>query len=123
MKAEDHAWRALQNHASAQLHRGFADRVLRVAHGPQPEVWQQMQARAATQIRPGFAARVLRMARDLPGNVPSMFDQLVLGAATMAVCFVAVFFIHSRSVQQEDQRILASWQQLAAETQEYPLDR
>jgi len=123
MKTEDKAWRDLRNYAASQLPDNFADRVLHAVHGPRPETWQQLQAHAAAQLRPGFAARVLRMARDLPASVPSLFDQFALGAATMAVCLVAVFVLHSRSAHQEDERILASWRQFAAEVQEYPLDR
>ena len=77
MKTEDQAWRSLQTHASAQLRTGFADRVLRAAHGPDAAAWQQLQSHASAQVRPGFAARVLRAARALPKAVPSLADQLV----------------------------------------------
>jgi hypothetical protein len=123
MKTEEKAWRDLREYAASRLPTNFADRVLQAVHGPTPETWQQLQAHAAAQIRPGFAARVLRMARELPANVPSLFDQFALGAATMAFCLVTVFFLHTRSVHQEDERILASWQQFAAEVQEYNLAR
>lgn len=112
MKTEDHAWRALQDHASAQLHRGFADRVLRVAQGPQAETWRALQAEGARQLRPGFAERVLRAARNLPG-VPSLLDQLAFSVGTAAVCAVAVFFLHQQSVERENERNLASWQHVA----------
>jgi hypothetical protein len=118
MKTEDHAWRALNEHASAQLRNGFADRVLRCAHGPAAQTWQQLQAQAARQIRPGFAERVLRAARDFPANIPSLFDQFVLGAATVAVCLAAVVTIDFRSQRLEEERALASWQQLAQETEQ-----
>ena len=123
MKAEDKAWRDLRDYAASRLPHNFAEQVLRAAQGPRPEAWQQLRVHAAAQIRPGFAARVLRLARELPASVPSLFDQFALGAGTMAVCLVAVFFFHSRSVNQEDERILASWQQFAAEVQEYNLER
>ena len=115
MKTEDHAWRALNEHASAQLRGGFADRVLRGANGPTAESWQQLRARAARQIRPGFAERVLRAARDFPGNVPSLFDQLALGAVTVAVCLGAVVTLDFRSQRLQEERVLASWEQLALE--------
>jgi hypothetical protein len=115
MKTEDQAWRALQQHATRQLHSGFADRVLRAAHGPQAATWQQLQAHAAAHIRPGFAERVLRAARSLPG-VPSLRDQLALSAATAALCLVAVVFVHSLNVRIETRRNLADWQELVAET-------
>ena len=51
MKPEEHAWRALNAHAAAQLPAGFADRVLRIAHGPSTESWRQLQAHAAAQLR------------------------------------------------------------------------
>ena len=118
MKTEDQAWRSLQAHASAQLHTGFADRVLRSAHGPDAEAWKQLQRHASAQLRPGFAACVLRAARALPSNVPSLFDQFAFGAVTAALCLVAVVFVHSRSTRLENERNLAGWQQLADETQD-----
>ena len=117
MKTEDHAWRALNQHASAQLHGGFADRVLRAAHGPQAETWNQLQAHAAAQLRPGFAERVLRAARQLPGNLPSLFDQFAFSIGTATVCVVAALYFHARSLELENERNLASWQQIAMEVQ------
>lgn len=111
MKPEDHAWRALNDHASAQLRGGFADRVLRAAHGPQPEAWRQFHVHAARQLRPGFAERVLRAAREIPG-VPSLLDQFAFSLATAVVCALAVFFVQDQTAQREDERNLASWQQL-----------
>ncbi len=112
MKPEENAWRALQQHASAQLRTGFAERVLRAAQGPQPEAWRQLSARGAAQLRPGFAERVLRAARAAV-DMPSLADQLALSLGTAAVCALAVFFIQDRTARQEDERNLASWQQLA----------
>lgn len=112
MKPEDHAWRSLQQHAAAQLRSGFADRVLRVAQGPSAETWQALREQGAAQLRPGFAERVLRAARRLPG-VPNLLDQLAFSLGTAAVCIVATLFLHSRSVEQESLRNLASWQQIA----------
>ena len=112
MKPEQHAWRALQQHASAQLRGGFADRVLRAAHGPQAAAWQQLRTHATAQLRPGFAERVLRAAREIPG-VPSLLDQFALSIGTAAVCALAVFFFQDQTSQREDERNLASWQQLA----------
>lgn len=120
MKTEDHAWRALNEHAATQLRHGFAERVLRAAQGPQAETWQQLQAHGARQLRPGFAERVLRAARDLKSGVPSLFDQFALGAATVAVCLTAVVTIHARTVRVEEERALASWEHLAAQVEEIP---
>lgn len=119
MKTEEHAWRDLSAHASAQLRGGFADRVISAAHGAPAAAWQQLNAHATAQIRPGFAERVVRAARDFKGNVPTFFDQFALGAATVAVCLVAVFVVHSRATRLEDERALVRWQQLAAETQDF----
>jgi hypothetical protein len=118
MKTEEHAWRDLHDHAAAQLHTGFADRVLRAAHGPQASAWEQLRAEAGAQLRPGFADRVLRAARELKAGVPSLTGQFALGAATVAVCLAAVLYAHARSTRAADERALASWQQLAAETQD-----
>ena len=112
MKTEDQAWRDLQQQAAAQLRPDFADRVLQTAVGPDAAVWRHFQAEAAAQIRPGFADRVLRAARALP--IPSLFDQLALGVATIAICVLGVVFVHERSLRQEEQRNLAGWRQLAS---------
>jgi hypothetical protein len=112
MKPEDHAWRSLQSHASAQLRSGFADRVLRTAQGPRQEEWRALQAHGAAQLRPGFAERVLRAAREIPG-VPSLLDQFAFSVGTAAVCAVGLFFFDAQSAKLEDERNLASWQQLA----------
>jgi hypothetical protein len=119
MKTEDHAWRDLRAHASAHLRDGFADRVISAAQGAPAEAWQQLHAHASAQIRTGFAERVVRAARDLKSNVPTFLDQFALGAATVAVCLVAVFVTHNRSNKADEERALARWQQLAAETQEF----
>jgi len=118
MKTEDHAWRSLHAHASAQLRTGFADRVLRTAHGPDAAAWAQLQTRAAAQLRPGFADRVLRAVRALPATMPSLRDQVVFSAATAAVCLLAVVYLHARSIRLQDERNLLGWQQLAAESQD-----
>ncbi|HVS51345.1 MAG TPA: hypothetical protein VHD62_03235 [Opitutaceae bacterium] len=117
MKTEDQAWRALQAHASAQLSADFAGRVLRAAQGPSLASWRQLQAHAAARLRPGFAERVLRAARQIPG-VPSLLDQLAFSAAAAAVCVLAVVFVHARNVRLEDERNLASWQQIAQQVED-----
>jgi hypothetical protein len=118
MKTEDHAWRSLQAHASAQLRTDFADRVVRRAHGPHAETWAELNALATAQLRPGFAARVLRAARALPKAVPSLLDQLAFGAATAAICLAAVVYLHSRNTRLENEKNLAGWQQIAADAQD-----
>jgi hypothetical protein len=117
MKPEDQAWRQLQQHAARQLRGGFADRVLRAAHGPSAAAWEQLRARGAAQLRPGFAQRVLRAARRIPG-MPSLLDQFAFSAATLAVCLATVVFVHARSVREQDERNLAGWHQLLVEAEE-----
>ena len=113
MKPEEFAWRALNDHAAAQLRGGFADRVLRTAHGPQRETWRELHAAGARQLRPGFAERVLRAARAA-ADVPSLASQFALSALTAAVCLGAVMFVHQRNVDAADERNLAEWQQIVA---------
>ena len=122
MKTEDHAWRALQAHASAQLRSGFAGDVVRAANGPGREAWQKLQADASAQIRPGFADRVFRAVRALPSSVPSLLDHFAFSAATVALCLIAVVALHSRSNRIEEARNLASWQQLADVAQDFDQD-
>ena len=117
MKPEDHAWRSLEERASAHLRSDFADRVLRAAHGPQDETWRQLQSVGAARLRPGFAERVLRATRQIPG-VPSLFNQFALSAATAAVCIFAVVAIHALQVRLESERNLAGWEHLADDAQE-----
>lgn len=111
MKPESSAWRALNDHAAAQLRGGFADRALRAARGPQPESWRAFFAVGARQLRPGFAERVLRAARAA-ADIPSLASHFALSAATAAVCLGAVLFVHQRNVDAADARNLAEWQEL-----------
>lgn len=113
MKPEEHAWRQLNAHAAAQLHGGFAERVLRAARGPQTETWRDLFAVGARQVRPGFAERVLRAARAA-AEMPSLASQFALSAVTAAVCLGAVLFVHHRLAEAADERNLAEWQQIAA---------
>jgi hypothetical protein len=119
MKPESYAWRQLAEHASTQLRPGFASDVLRTARGPQPEAWCQMEAHAADILRPGFANRVIRAVRAaLPAQMPSLFSQVALSAATAAVCMLAVVYLHDRTTRLKDERSLAGWRQLAADAQD-----
>jgi hypothetical protein len=117
MKTENQAWRDLNAHAAAQLRPDFADRALRFAHGPSAAGWAQLRAHAAAQVRPSFAARVLRAAREFPKRV-TLWEQFAFGAATAAICLVAVVYLHSRNSRLESERNLAGWQQLADESEE-----
>jgi hypothetical protein len=114
MKTEDQAWHDLQARAAAQLRPDFAARTLRFAYGPGSAEWEQLRAHAAAQVRPGFAARVLRAARALPRSV-TLLEQLAFGAATAAICLMAVVYLHTRNARLENERNLAGWQQLADE--------
>jgi hypothetical protein len=117
MKPEDHAWRSLREHASAQLRSDFADRVVRLAQGPRDATWRELQAAGSARIRPGFAERVLRAARQIPG-VPSLLNQFAFSAATAAVCVLAVVGIHAVQVRLESDRNLAGWQRLVDDMQD-----
>ena len=114
MKTENQAWHDLQAHAVTQLRSDFADRTLRFARGPAAAEWEQLRTHAAAQLRPGFAARVLRAARALPGSA-TLLEQFAFGAATAAICLVAVVYLHSSNTRLENERNLAGWQQLADE--------
>ena len=117
MKPEEHAWRALNDHAAAQLRGGFADRVVRAAHGPRAETWLELFGLGARQLRPGFAERVLRAARAA-ADMPSLASQFALSAVTAAVCLGAVLFVHERNSQAADERNLAQWQQMVLVAQD-----
>ena len=111
MKPEEHAWRALNDHAASQLRGGFADRVVRAAHGPKTETWRELFGLGVRQLRPGFAERVLRAARAA-ADMPSLGSQFALSAVTAAVCLGAVVFVHERSMKAADERNLAEWQRM-----------
>ncbi|MBL9190362.1 MAG: hypothetical protein JNK23_22980 [Opitutaceae bacterium] len=108
MKPEPAAWEALRRHATAQLHGGFADRVLRHAHGPADGTWRSLFAAGARRLSPGFADRVLRAAR-VATELPSLGSHIAVSAATAIVCLAAVLFVHKRSVDRDDARNLAEW--------------
>ena len=118
MKTEEQAWRDLQARASAQLRNGFADRVIRVAHGPQDSAWDALRAHASSQLRPSFAERVLRAARAA-AEVPSLSSQFALSAATAAVCLAAVVLVQDRNALQNDERNLADWENIVMVAQDY----
>ncbi len=111
MKPESSAWRALNDHAAAQLRGGFADRALRAARGPAEETWRAFFSLGARNLRPGFAERVLRAARAAT-DIPSLASHFALSAATAAMCLSAVLFLHQRNVDAADARNLAAWQEL-----------
>ena len=117
MKPEEHAWRALNDHAAAQLRGGFAARVVRAANGPQPETWRELLGFGARQLRPGFAERVLRAARAA-AEMPSLASQFALSAVTAAVCLGTVIFVHERNAQAADERNLAQWQEMVLVAQD-----
>lgn len=119
-ESESHAWRQLEEHAAAQLQPGFASRVLRAARPPEARIWNDLEEHAVAQLEAGFADRVLRAVRAaLP--MPSLSSQFALSAATAALCLIAVVYVHDRDTRIENERNLASWQQLAAEAQDIDL--
>ncbi len=121
-ETESHAWRQLEDHAAACLPAGFASRVLSAARPPEARVWNELEAHAAAQLQAGFADRVLRAMRAaMPVQMPSVFSQFALSAATAALCLIAVVYVHDRSTRLENERNLASWQQVAMEAQDIDL--
>lgn len=117
MKTEDQAWRDLHARAAQELHTGFADRVLRAAHGPKTATWLQLRSIGAAQIRTGFAARVVRAARAA-ADAPSFLSQFALSVATAALCLGAVVLVHDHNVQKADERNLADWEQIVLVAQD-----
>jgi hypothetical protein len=121
-ESESYAWQQLEERAAAHLRAGFANRVLCAARPPGDRVWVELEEHAVTQLEAGFADRVLRAVRAaLPAEIPSLFSQFALSAATAAVCLIAVVYVHDRTTRLEDERNLASWRQLAADTQDIDL--
>jgi hypothetical protein len=78
------------------------------------QAWSQLHACACAKIRPDFADRVLRASRSRAEAMPSVFSQILLGAATAAACVMLVVVVHARSTQSDDNRALADWQQLSS---------
>jgi hypothetical protein len=76
-------------------------------------LFRQRQDQAAARLSPGFADRVLRAARAGIEAAPSLFGQLLLGAATAAACALVVIVVHTRATHAQDQRTLADWQEIA----------
>ena len=115
--SEQDDWSRLRTHAASQLGGGFADRVLRSAHGSPPQVWHRLRLLAADCLRPGFADRVLVAARARL-EVPSYGSQLALSAITAAACLAAVILLHHRELAAADARNLAEWRQIVATAQD-----
>lgn len=108
MKPESCAWRQLEEHAAARLRTGFANRVLRVTSLPHSRVWIAFEERAAASLRASFADRVLHAVRAaVPAEMPSLFSQLALCAATAALCLIAVIYVHGHITRLADDRSLA----------------
>jgi hypothetical protein len=80
---------------------------------PENQAWEQLFERAAALLSPNFADRVLRAARAGVDAAPSLLSQFALGAATAALCFLAVALFQVRSAHQEDNRTMADWQLIA----------
>jgi hypothetical protein len=86
---ESRAWRQLNEHAAAQLHADFPDRVLR-------------RIRLAHAERTG-AARIF-------------LHPFAVSAYTAAFCLALVVIIHSHTTAQTNERHLAEWQEVAMQT-------
>jgi hypothetical protein len=120
MKDDSDAWRQLEQRAADQLGADFASRVMRVSRGPSEAAWLELHEVGADQLRLGFADRVLRAVRAGVSR-PSFRGQLALGGATLACLIVAVVYFHERSTRSQDERSLASWEELANESQYFGL--
>ena len=122
MKPESYAWRQLEEHAAARLRTGFANRVLRATSLPDSRFWIEFEERAVASLRPNFADRVLYAVRTaIPAEMPSLFSQFALCAATAALCLIAVVYVHDRTTRLAEDRSLADWKQLAADAQDLDL--
>lgn len=86
---ESRAWRQLNEHASAQLPADFPDRVLR-------------------HIRLAQAERT--------GPARFFLHPFAVSAYTAAFCFLLVVIIHSRTTAATNERHLAEWREVAAQT-------
>ena len=82
---------------------------------PESYAWTALDDHAASLLRPGFAERTLRAARAI---APTFASQCILSAATASVCLAVVLFVHSHVTENEMQRNLAGWEQLALETEQ-----
>jgi hypothetical protein len=80
--------------------------------------WAALNARAAAQISPGFAGRVVREARARALREPSLAGQLMLGAVTAALCFLAIAIFDARASRAAGANNLADWQQIASASEE-----
>ncbi|MGH7996273.1 MAG: hypothetical protein ACREFX_07975 [Opitutaceae bacterium] len=85
---------------------------------PESEAWQQLREKAAAQIRPGFADRVIRAARAAIG--PSAWSQFAIGAATAALCLIALAFFQASQGQGDRGQSLAGWRQVSQAADEMP---
>ena len=79
---------------------------------PEDQSWQRLREHAAAQLSPGFADRVMRAAHAAKAAAPSLFGQIMLSAATAALCFTAVAVFHgARTTDRQDE---TDWQQISA---------
>ena len=81
---------------------------------PESYAWLALHEHAAVMLRPGFAERTLRAAREI---APTFGSQIMLSAATVAVCLTAIFFVHTRQTANETARNLAGWEAIAMEVE------
>jgi hypothetical protein len=88
---------------------------------PEDRAWSRLQNHAAAQLSPGFAQRVLVAARAGAKAAPSFLGQFTLGAATAALCFVAVTLFQAQRTGGDESSTLADWQKITAASQEAEL--
>ena len=82
-----------------------------------PVAWRELEKRAAQELSPNFAENVLRAARQTavaeePRGIRSSF---AISAATAALCFTALLFVHARNTRATSEQHLAAWQEISVE--------
>ncbi len=80
--------------------------------------WGALRARGGDRLSPGFADRVIREARARVLSTPGPLSQFILGAATAALCFLAVAVADARNSRSAAAGNLADWQQIASASAE-----
>lgn len=90
---------------------------------PESQAWQQWRAQAGALLPANFADRVLREARleRSAGVEASRARRIFLhpfsvSAATAALSLLVVVLVHAHNTQNESERRLADWQEIAMET-------
>jgi hypothetical protein len=81
--------------------------------------WAALRERGGDRLSAGFADRVLREARARVLSTPGLTTQFILGAATAALCFLAVAVADAGNSRAAAAVNLADWQQIASASAEF----